>query len=112
LSFRLADLALTAHLPSVSALDVATEAGMLLSYGSDGYAAFQRVVYFIDPLIKVREDRICRSIRSLARIFHQDADFWVVPGEPGRARPSQPIDHSIGKAGGAEMAVQNEPETA
>ena len=65
---------------------------------------------------------------DLARIFHQDADwpqarnsarkgyfrafvFWVVLGEPGRARPSQPIDHSIGKAGGLEMAVQNGPET-
>ena len=46
---------------------------------------------------------------ALARIFHQDADFWVVLGEPGRARPSQPIDHSIGKTGMREMAVQNEP---
>jgi hypothetical protein len=49
---------------------------------------------------------------ELARIFHQDADFWVVLGETGRARPSQPIDHSIGKTGMPEMAAQDEPETA
>ena len=52
------------------------------------------------------------SSSRLARIFHQDAGFWVVPGEPGRARPPQPIDHSIGKAGMLEMAAQNGPETA
>jgi hypothetical protein len=49
---------------------------------------------------------------GLARIFHQDADFRVVLGEPDRARPPQPIDHSIGKAGMPEMAGQNGPETA
>ncbi|HEU5282916.1 MAG TPA: hypothetical protein VFU53_03830, partial [Burkholderiales bacterium] len=49
---------------------------------------------------------------GLARIFHQDADLRVVLGEPGRARPPQPIDHSIGKAGMPEMAVQNGPQTA
>ena len=49
---------------------------------------------------------------GLARIFRQDADLWLVLGEPGRARPVQPIDHSIGKTGMPEMAGQNEPETA
>jgi hypothetical protein len=49
---------------------------------------------------------------SLARIFHQDADFRVVLVEPGRARPAQPIDHSIGKTGMPEMAGQNGPQTA
>jgi hypothetical protein len=49
---------------------------------------------------------------GLARIFHQDADLWVVAGEPDRARPAQPIDHSIGQTGMPEMAVHNEPETA
>jgi hypothetical protein len=41
---------------------------------------------------------------ELTRIFHQDTEFWVVPGEPGRARPAQPIDPSIGKTGMPEMA--------
>ena len=59
------------------------------------------------PFRFMREER-----NTLARIFHQDADFWVVLGEPGRPRPSQPIDHSIGKTGMAELAVQNGPETA
>jgi hypothetical protein len=45
-------------------------------------------------------------------MFHQDADFRVVLGEPGRARPAQPIDHSIGKTGMPEMAGQNGPGTA
>ena len=36
-----------------------------------------------------------------------EPDFWPVLGEPGRARPSQPIDHSIGKTGMPEMVVQN-----
>jgi hypothetical protein len=52
------------------------------------------------------------EFEALARILHQDAHFRVVLGEPGRARPAQPIDHSIGKAGMPEMAGQNGPETA
>jgi hypothetical protein len=70
------------------------------------------------PAVKQLLQRFGHRIRfafrhfPLARIFHQDADLWVVLGETGRARPSQPIDHSIGKTGMPEMAAQDEPETA
>ena len=33
-----------------------------------------------------------RPAKGLARIFHQDAELWPVLGEPGRARPPQPIE--------------------
>ena len=58
-------------------------------------------------------ERAARGCKfELTLIFNQDAEFWVVLGEPVRARPSQPIDHSIGKTGMPEMAGQNGPETA
>jgi hypothetical protein len=43
-------------------------------------------------------------------MFHQNADFRVVLGEPGRARPAQLIERSISKTGMPEMAGQNGPE--
>src|SRR6185503_12477478 len=52
------------------------------------------------------------EISGLARIFHQDADYGGGLGETDRARPAQPIDHSIGKTGMPDMAGQNPPETA
>src|SRR6185436_11684519 len=52
------------------------------------------------------------GISGLARIFHQDADYGGGLGETDRARPAQPIDHSIGKTGMPDMASQNPPESA
>lgn len=49
---RVAALALEVGLPTVSDLDVATQAGSLMSYGSDGYYPFQRAAYFVDRLLK------------------------------------------------------------
>jgi len=49
---RVAALALDAGLPTMSDLDVATQAGSLMSYGSDGYYPFQRAAYYVDRLLK------------------------------------------------------------
>jgi putative ABC transport system substrate-binding protein len=49
---RVAGLALEAGLPTVTDLDVATEAGCLLSYGSDSFFPFERAAYFADRLLK------------------------------------------------------------
>lgn len=49
---RIAALALEVSLPTFSDLDVATQAGSLMSYGSDGYYPFQRAAYFVDRLLK------------------------------------------------------------
>ena len=49
---RIAGLALEAALPTVTDLDIATEAGCLLSYGSDSYFPFDRAAYFVDRLLK------------------------------------------------------------
>lgn len=49
---RIAGLALEAGLPTISDLDVVTEAGGLLSYGSDSYFPFERAAYFVDRLLK------------------------------------------------------------
>ncbi len=49
---RVAGLALEAGLPTISDLDVVTEAGGLLSYGSDSYFPFERAAYFVDRLLK------------------------------------------------------------
>jgi putative ABC transport system substrate-binding protein len=47
---RVAALALKARLPTVSSF--ATEDGALISYGGDGNAAFKRVAYYVDRLLK------------------------------------------------------------
>ena len=49
---RVAELALEAALPTISGIDVATEAGCLLSYGSDTHFPFERVAYYVDRLLK------------------------------------------------------------
>ena len=49
---RIAELALEAGLPTVTDLDVVTEAGCLLSYGTDSYYPFERAAYFVDRLLK------------------------------------------------------------
>ena len=49
---RIAALALEAGLPTVTDLDVVTEAGCLLSYGADSYFPFERAAYFVDRLLK------------------------------------------------------------
>jgi len=48
---RVAELALEATLPTFSAMNETTEAGCLLSYGSDGYFPFERSAYFVDRLL-------------------------------------------------------------
>ena len=52
---RIAALALEAGLPTVTDLDVVTEAGCLLSYGADSYFPFERAAYFVDRLLKGAE---------------------------------------------------------
>ena len=49
---RIAALALKVALPTVSDLDVATQAGSLMSYGSDSSIPFQRAAYYVDRLLK------------------------------------------------------------
>jgi putative ABC transport system substrate-binding protein len=49
---RVAGLALEAALPSVTDQDLITEAGCLLSYGSNAYFAFERAAYYVDRLLK------------------------------------------------------------
>ncbi len=49
---RIAAFALDAGLPTVSDLDVVTEAGCLLSYGSDSFFPFERAAYFVDRILK------------------------------------------------------------
>jgi len=49
---KIAEFALAARLPSISDLDAVTEAGCLLSYGSDTYFPFERSAYFVDRLLK------------------------------------------------------------
>lgn len=49
---RVAALAIRAALPTFSAMDVTTEAGCLLSYGSDSYFPFERAAYFVDRILK------------------------------------------------------------
>jgi putative ABC transport system substrate-binding protein len=52
---RIAALAIDYSLPTFSAMNETTEAGCLLSYGSDGYFPFERVAYFVDRLLKGTE---------------------------------------------------------
>ena len=67
---------------------------------------------FHRPRIDASEGALVFGDTALARIFHQNAEFRVVPGETGRARPVQPIERSMGKTGMPEMAAPNRPETA
>jgi hypothetical protein len=78
----------------------------LADYGDTLETAFHR------PRIDASEGALVIGDTALARIFHQNAEFRVVPGETGRARPVQPIERSMGKTGMPEMAAPNRPETA
>ncbi len=49
---EIAASSLDEKLPAISDLDVFTEAGGMLSYGSDTYAPFERSAYFVDRLLK------------------------------------------------------------
>jgi putative ABC transport system substrate-binding protein len=49
---RVATLALDSGLPAITDVDVETEAGCLLSYGSGAYDSFVRSAYFVDRLLK------------------------------------------------------------
>jgi putative ABC transport system substrate-binding protein len=49
---RVATLALDSGLPTITDVDVETEAGCLLSYGSGAYDSFVRAGYFVDRLLK------------------------------------------------------------
>ncbi len=49
---RVAALALETRLPTISAMDHNTKAGLLLSYGSDSYFPFERAAYYVDRLLK------------------------------------------------------------
>ena len=49
---RVAELALKAKLPTVSAYDYAAAAGALMSYGTDTAGNWKRAAYYVDRLLK------------------------------------------------------------
>ena len=49
---KIAAASLETGLPTISDLDAITEAGGMLSYGSDTYLPFERSAYFVDRLLK------------------------------------------------------------